>query len=195
MVFVVIDGLDASGKSTQARRLRDALKKRGKSVYLRVHPSDDGWAGVWTRRFLLSEGRGAHFASAFLYVLDIVQSAIRCPWRLYDYIVFVRYLMGTAYLPPPMHRIAYHFFAVLLPRPGFRIFLDVDPEEAHRRIVESRREREMFESLEQLREVRGKALSLALMNGWTIVDANRSEEEVEAQIWESLHERDRSLGI
>jgi thymidylate kinase len=94
-----------------------------------------------------------------------------------------------------MHMIAYHFFAILLPSPGFRFFLDVDPEEAHRRIVESRRESEMFESLEQLREVRVKALSLALMNGWRIIDANKSEEEVEAQIWESIHGQDRSLGI
>ena len=186
MVFVVIDGLDASGKSTQAERLRDYLERLGKSVYVRIHPSDDSWAGVGTRRFLLSEGRGAHFAAAILYVLDVMRSTIRCPWWLYDYVVFVRYLMGTAYLPPPLHRIAYHFFAALLPRPGFRFFLDVEPEEAHRRIVESRSQLEMFESLEQLREVRWKALSLALMNGWTIIDANRSEEEVEAQIWERL---------
>jgi dTMP kinase len=186
MVFVVIDGLDASGKSTQAQRLRDVLTKQGKSVYVRVHPSDDCWAGVGTRRFLLMEGRGAHFAAAILYVLDVMQSTIRCPWWLYDYIVFVRYLMGTAYLPSPLHMIAYHFFAALLPRPGYRFFLNVDPEEAHRRIVESRRRTEMFESLEQLRKVREKALSLARVGGWIIVDANQPEEIVGARLRECL---------
>ncbi len=192
MVFVVIDGLDASGKSTQAERLRDHLERRGKSVYVRIHPSDDSWAGVGTRRFLLSEGRGAHFAAAILYVLDVVRSTMRCPWWLYDYVVFVRYLMGTAYIPPPLHRIAYHFFAALLPSPGFRFFLDVDPEEAHRRIVESRSRMEMFESLEQLRKVREKALYLARIDSWIIVDANQPEEVVEAQLRERLCEEDRA---
>lgn len=90
--------------------------------------------------------------------------------------------MGTAYLPSPLHRIAYYFFADLLQSPRFMFFLDVDPEEARRRIVESRSALEMFESLEQLRKVGAKALSLAQMNGWTIIDANRSEEDVERQV-------------
>jgi thymidylate kinase len=45
----------------------------------------------------------------------------------------------------------------------------------------------MFESLELLRKVRDRALSLARMDGWTIVDANRSEEDVETQIQMCLH--------
>jgi dTMP kinase len=187
LVFVVLDGLDASGKSTQAGRLRRRLAGRGKTVYVRIHPSVDCWAGVRTRRFLQSEGRSAHFASAIFYILDVLRSVVRCPWWLYDYVVFVRYLMGTAYLPDPLNRIAYSFFAAILPRPRYKLFLDVDPEEAHRRIVENRSEREMFESLEQLRKVGGRALSLARVFGWTIIDANKPEDEVERQIHSALH--------
>ena len=182
MVFVVLDGLDASGKSTQADRLRRRLSGRGKTVYVRIHPSEDCWAGVMTRRFLQSEGRSAHFASAIFYILDIFRSVVRCSWWLYDYVVFVRYLMGTAYLPEPLNRIAYNFFAAILPRSRHKLFLDVEPEEAHRRIIENRSKREMFESLEQLRKVGTRALSLAQVFGWTIIDANRPEEEVERQI-------------
>ena len=182
MVFVVLDGLDASGKSTQAGKLRRHLAGRGKTVYVRIHPSDDCWAGVMTRRFLQSEGRGAHFASAIFYIIDVLRSVVRCPWWLYDYVVFVRYLMGTAYLPDPLNRIAYSFFAAILPRPIHKFFLDVEPQEARRRIVENRSDKEMFESLEQLKKVGGKALSLAQAFGWTIIDANRLEDEVERQI-------------
>lgn len=182
MVFVVLDGLDASGKNTQAMRLRDFLTRRGESVYVRIHPSDDNWAGVRARRFLLSEGRSAHFASAIFYIVDVIRSILRCPWWLYDHVVFVRYLMGTAYLPPPMHRILYHFFAATLPRPSHKFYLDVDPEEAHRRILEDRSELEMFESLEQLRKVGANALYLARMNGWAIIDGNRSRDDVEGRI-------------
>lgn len=182
MVFIVLDGLDASGKSTQAGRLKRFLTRRGSSVYVRIHPSDDSWVGIRTRKFLLGEGRSAHFASAMFYIADILRSIIRCPWWIYDYVIFVRYLMGTAYLPPPLHRIAYQFFAAFLPRPRFKFYLDVDADEAHRRIVESREKREMFESLLQLMKIGGRALSLARIFRWTIIDANRPEDEVERNI-------------
>ncbi len=186
MVFIVLDGLDASGKSTQALRLRAFLAGQGRSVYMRIHPSGDSWAGALTRRFLQSEGRSAHFASAIFYILDVVGSIIRTPWRLYDYVVFVRYLMGTAYLPPPLNRVAYVFFATILPRPRFKFFLDVEPEEARRRIVEGRSELEMFESLEQLRKIGGRALSLARGFRWTIIDGNSPEDDVEVRIREHI---------
>jgi thymidylate kinase len=61
-------------------------------------------------------------------------------------------------------------------------FLDVSPEEACRRIREARREQEMFEDITELRRVRVKALSLALVGKWTIVDAGKPVEEVEREI-------------
>jgi len=177
-VFIVLDGLDASGKSTQALRLRDHLLCRGLSVHLRFHPSDDNPFGVRARRFLLARGKSAHFASAIFYIVDVIRSILLCPWWSVDCILFVRYLMGTAYLPQPLDRFAYQLFASILPRPTCKFFLDVEPEEANRRISENRKDREMFESLEQLRKVNEKALSLARVYRWTIVDANRPEDEV-----------------
>jgi dTMP kinase len=186
VVFIVIDGLDASGKTTQAERLGDRLRRRGLTVFTRFHPSDDRWVGMMARRFLLAEGRSAHFCSAIFYILDVFSSVLRTPWRLYDYVIYVRYLMGTAYLPPPLHVFAHHFFATLLPRPRHTFFLRVDPREAHRRIAQNRHRQEMFESLAQLEKINVRALSLARINGWTMVDANRPEEEVERQIQAGL---------
>lgn len=186
MVFMVFDGLDGSGKTTQAERLGDSLRKRGLTVFTRFHPSDDCWAGIRARRFLLAEGKGAHFCAAIFYVLDVLNSVLHTPWRLYDHVIYVRYLMGTAYLPPPLHIIAHRFFAILLPKPRHTFFLRVNPVEAHRRITVNRHEREMFESLDQLEKINVRALSLAWANGWTIVDANGPEEEVEKQIQAEL---------
>jgi dTMP kinase len=186
LVFVVIEGLDASGKSTQALRLRERLEGRGLTVYTRFHPAGDNWAGARARRFLLAEGRSAHFASAMFYIVDVLRSVILTPWRGYDYVVYVRYLMGAAYLPPPLGRFAYHFFAALLPKPRETVFLEVDPGEAHRRIVEGRSRREMFESPEQLEKISSRALALARSNGWAIVDGAGSEEVVGERIWAEL---------
>jgi len=182
LVFIVIDGLDGSGKSTHALSLSSLLEKRGKSVLLRFHPSGDNYFGVKTKQFLYLRGRGAHFASAFFYTLDVVRSILLYSWRRYDYIVFVRYLMGTAYLPSPLHLIAYHFFASTVPTSDFMFFLDVKPEEAYRRIQRARERQEMFESLEELERVRQKALALAKMTRWIILDTNKPIAEVQAKI-------------
>lgn len=186
LVFIVIDGLDASGKSTQAFKLYNFLKNRGKAIYLRFHPSNDNFFGVKAKQFLYLKGKSAHFAAAFFYMLDVIRSILFYSWRKYDYVVFVRYLMGTAYLPSPLDRIAYHFFASVVPTSNLMFFLDVNPEEAYRRIQQERKRREMFESLEELKWIRHKALSLALIGNWTVIDANKPVKDVEKEIRKSL---------
>ena len=186
LVFIVIDGLDASGKSTQAFKLYNFLKNHGKTVYLRFHPSNDNFFGVKAKQFLYSKGKSAHFATAFFYMLDVIRSIMLYSWRKYDYVIFVRYLMGTAYLPSPLHRIAYHFFASLVPTSNLMFFLDVNPEEAYRRIQQERKKREMFESLEELKRIRRKALSLASIDKWTIINTNKPVKSIEKEIRKSL---------
>ncbi len=189
LVFIVIDGLDASGKSTQALRLCNFLKNHGNTVFLRFHPSNDNFFGVKAKGFLYLEGKSAHFAAAFFYMLDVIRSILLYSWRRYDYVIFVRYLMGTAYLPSPLHRIGYHFFASIVPTSILMFFLDVNSEEAYRRIRQTRNKREMFESLEELERTRRKALSLALIGKWTIINANKSVKDVEKEIRESFAAR------
>ncbi len=186
MVFVVIDGLDASGKSSQASILGEFLRNQGKTVYLRFHPSADNTFGTRARQFLYSKGKSAHFAAALFYMIDVIRSITLYSWRRYDYLVFVRYLMGTAYLPVPLDRIAYHFFAKVVPTSNQMFFLDVSPTEATRRLRETRERLEMFENLEELEQTRRKAILLASIGGWTIIDANEPMENVQEIIRKSL---------
>jgi dTMP kinase len=186
LVLVIIDGLDASGKDTQANILVRSLQDRRKSVFLRIHPTADNLFGTKAKQFLYLRGKGAHFASALFYMLDVLRSVMLFSWRNYDYVVFVRYLMGTAYLPPPMHVAAYRFFALVVPTSEFMFFLDVSPEEAEKRIRQVRRKVEMFENLAELKRIRLKALSLASAGGWRVLDANKPERDVARIIVEIL---------
>ena len=186
MQFIVIDGLDASGKDTQAFRLSSFLKNNNKEVFLRIHPAGDNFFGVNAKRFLLSKGKSAHFASAIFYMMDVIRSILYYAWRKYDYIVFVRYLMGTAYLPSPIHKIAYWFFGCIVTKSNTMFFLDITPEEAYRRIRLRHEIHEMFESLGELRKVRAKALYLTLADNWVIINADRSTEQVELEIRQHL---------
>ena len=54
--FIVIEGLDGSGKSTQIDLLAKALKDRGEAVYATAEPSE-GYIGRYLRA-ILSESVG-----------------------------------------------------------------------------------------------------------------------------------------
>jgi len=177
MTLIIIDGLDGSGKSTQANFLATYLKDENKSVLLRVHPEKDNYFGLKARQFLCSRGKNAHFASAFFYMLDVINSIIRYSWRQEDYIIFVRYLIGTAYLPAPLHSIGYCFFRLIVPKAEIMFFLDVTPKQAYYRI-KVRDRKEMFEDEKKLVEVRLKAHSLLQKGNWIIVDSNKPAKEV-----------------
>jgi dTMP kinase len=180
-VLVVIDGLDGSGKTTQAHLICGRLTRGGKSFIVRAHPSKDNFFGRMGRGYLLLEGKRARAVASLFYLADVVRSILLYRWRRVDYVVFVRYLMGTAYLPAPLHRIAYLFFYRVVPTSRHMYFIDVSPEEAYRRL-EFRANKEMFESLEKLTEVRGKAVGLALSGGWTVIDGNRPLRAINEQL-------------
>jgi len=181
-MFIVIDGLDGSGKSTQAEMLCSHIEELGMTYAMRSHPSDDNYLGRQGREYLLREGSWARIMASAFYMLDVIRSVLIYRWSKVDYVVFVRYLMGTAYLPSPLHRVAYLVFKVTMPNGDHMFFVDVTPEEAHRRIEENRDEKEMFESLERLTKVRGRVLELAQRREWTIIDGNQFLEAIQSEI-------------
>lgn len=186
MQFIVIDGLDASGKSTQAKLLFSLLKKRGWTVFLRIHPCNDNFFGIRAKHFLKQKGKSAHLNAAFFYMCDVIRSIIIYSWRRYDCIIFVRYLMGTAYLPKPADRVAYRFFATIVPTSRYMFFLDARPAEAYKRAGKRGEQLEMFESLEELEKIRQKALALALEDSWIIVEADRTIKQVQEEILRNI---------
>jgi dTMP kinase len=181
-MLVVIDGLDASGKSTQAEMLAEHLRRMGKTYVLRSHPSEDNFFGVKGREYLFVEGKKAHIAASLFYLADVIRSITLYAWRRVDYVIFVRYLMGTAYLPAPTHKLAYNFFAKIVPTRGNLIYLNVSPDEAFRRVINNRVKTERFETIDELSKTSDKALDLVVDGKWVIVNGNRSVPEIHEDI-------------
>jgi dTMP kinase len=115
-------------------------------------------------------------------MVDVVRSVMLYSWRRVDYTIFVRYFMGTAYLPKPLHVLGYNFFTKVLPKSRHMYFLDVTPQEAAKRIKETRTEMEMFESYAALKKVRGKALELTRFDNWTVIDGDKATQYIAAQM-------------
>lgn len=178
--FIVIDGLDASGKDTHAGIILRKCEEKGERVIVRSHPCGDNWFGKMAKKALLAGGKSDRIKASFFYALDVIRSLFKYYNRKCDTLIMVRYLMGTAYLPSSLDILAYKFFKALLPTSRFMFFLDVSPGECLKRI-KGRNVREMFETREEIVKVRKKALKLA-GDGWYVLNADLPMEKVAVEI-------------
>ena len=181
MKFIVIDGLDGSGKDTQVELLAKYYRNQGKNVVVRSHPCDDNRYGRKSRQALLGKGKINHIKATIYFGLDAIRSV-----RKYshddsiDVLIFSRYILAVMYLPSVVNTITYKLVCFLLPTSDTMFFLDVDPEESLRRIGSRDEEIEMFENIESL--TKNRENSKKFTYNWNVIDGNQSIEEINRQI-------------
>jgi dTMP kinase len=166
--LIAVDGLDGCGKDTHALRMKAALEQAGAIVILMGHPSER-FFGRMSKGALRRSGPIAMVAATAFYTLDVLSSVKRLRRTDDETVIFVRYLLGTAYLPRSFARYAYSFFRRLLPFPDLALFIDIKPSVAVRRIELRDSAREMFETEERLAKAREIVLTL-LADEWEVVD-------------------------
>lgn len=188
MRFIVLDGLDGCGKDTQAKNLAQYFANKKQSVILRSHPAEDNLFGRKARKYLQFAGRKAHLLAAVFYTIDVLRSLLYYYRPSRARIIFVRYLMGTAYLPTILVNPFYSFFSSLLPTANCSILIDIQPSIARQRILQRGEDEEMFESKQKLTKMRRKMCHLAKTHRWGIVDGNESPKKTWDQIEAHLKE-------
>jgi len=188
MKLIIVDGLDGVGKDTQAKLIKERYEKLGKKVVVRSHPSSDNFFGRKAKKALLGTGKINKTKASVFYMFDVLRSV-----RLYyhkgdaDVLIMVRYLVGTAYLPKRLAKIAYSFFLGFVPTSEYMFFLDAEPKIILKRITD-REEKEMFETMDALVKVRNKALFL--VKNWHIIDTSGSVKDTFLKIEEILKKLD-----
>lgn len=166
--FIAVDGLDGCGKDTHALRILHLLEDRGDGAIIISHPSTRRF-GRLAKKSLQGKGKMARLGATLFYIADVLVSVRWLKRQKSGTVIFVRYLMGAAYLPKSLAPVGYGFFRKLLRFPDLAIFIDIEPEVALRRIQARDHTREMFEDLEKLRSVREVAKSL-LADEWVVID-------------------------
>lgn len=164
----MVDGLDGCGKDTHAQRIRKLLEGQGDKVEIVSHPSGRLF-GRLSKHFLEGSGPVARMFATVFFTADVLVSVAWLKRNEQSTVIFVRYLLGTAYLPTSLAPYAYEFFRNLLPFPDLALFIDIDPEVARRRIASRGHKPEMFETLEKLAAVRKVARSL-VAEEWVMID-------------------------
>jgi len=181
MKFIVVDGLDGSGKDTQIDLIADVYRKKGKNVVVRSHPCSDNKYGQKSKSALLKKGKINHLKATIYFGLDAIRSV-----RKYshddsiDVLIFSRYILAVMYLPDIVDVIVYRIVCFVLPTSDCMFFLDVSPEESLRRIGSRNDDEEMFENIDSLRKAREKSKKVTY--NWNIVDGDKSVEEISQEI-------------
>jgi len=176
-VFIAVEGIDGSGKTTVIAEVAKALPR----VYVTREPSG-GPIGRLLKEWALRGGTADPHVDALLFAADRVEHYKREiePRLREGYIVITeRYVESSiAYQGAAMVPIEYILYInSVVPRPHLTIILDVDPAEAVRRI-KARGRLEKFEDVEFLRRVREIYLARARAEGYPVIDAGRPAGEV-----------------
>jgi dTMP kinase len=183
-MLIAFEGLDQSGKETQARYLRARLQQDGRVVRAASFPDYHTPIGREIERALAGEREFGPEVMQLLYVANRFEHKPRLEsWlRAGEIVVCDRYRASSvAYgeamgLDPEWLELIQQ----QLPTATLTILLDIAPETAVQR---KKTGRDRFErDLALLGRVRASYLRQATRAGWAIVDAEQSKDDVSAAV-------------
>ncbi|PID44610.1 MAG: dTMP kinase [Proteobacteria bacterium] len=185
-IFIVFEGIDGTGKSTQLKRLKTFLEKEGYDVISTCEPTD-GPFGQKIRALYKNRASLSPAEELDLFISDRkdhVDQLISPALANGKIVLCDRYFLSTAAYQgaagiDPDKIFAAHAFA---PIPDLALILETGAEESIRRITETRGDRlNDFEQLPSLKKVDALFKSMNF-DYITRVNGNQSIAEVERQI-------------
>ncbi len=189
--FIVFEGLDGAGTTTQARLLSEAMQKRSLSTHLTCEPTDHE-IGKLIRRVLSGETKITRKALAMLYAADrddhiFGKDGIKAQLVDNDYVISDRYLFSSeAYqsIDTPFEEVAE--LNKRFPMPQYLIYIDTPVDHCMKRIESSRNSKDIFEHTQfQLSVYENYNTALSnLCDGIKLIriDGTLSIEEIHMQI-------------
>ena len=187
--FIAIDGLDGSGKDTQARKIKEKYEQEG-TVVIRSHPTSDNFFGRHSKSALEKKGKLNKIIATLCYGADAIRSVIKY-YGKYDTVIFVRYTLAVSYLSKAISVPVYKLVCVLLPVSEYFFYLDVSPKELVRRVKSRNEKEEMFENYDDFVKVR--KMAEPVLYNWNVIPADDSPDEIFSRIEAILDELDKKL--
>ena len=190
-MLIAFEGLDQSGKETQARRSRDRLRAAGHKARLVSFPDYGTSIGEEIARALSGE---REYGADVMQLLYIANRYERRPdidrWQAAGITLLCdRYVASSlAYGEAQGLDVAWLVdMQKFLPQPDFTVFLDIAPETALERKSVGRDRYERDRALQVA--VRESYLRQSAQSGWVRVDGERPADAVEAAVTEILSSR------
>jgi len=183
-VFICVEGIDGSGKTTQAHILVEALKKEGFEAVYTTEPSNGVFGKMLRKHILEGTRRVPVVVEAVLFSVDRfdhIESEVKPLLKRGKIVVSDRYVYSS---------IAYQGASSLSQKwlkeinkraikPDLSIFIDVPPEIVIGRI---NRQRSVMETLQTQKRVREAYLKLVEEEDLLVIDGALSKKEVAERI-------------
>ena len=190
-LFIAFEGIDGCGKSTQVKLLTKHLQDSGHRVYETFEPTDSE-IGLMIRKIFRHDIEADHRTIAALFIADRIhhvtnkQNGIIKKLNEGYTVICDRYCLSS-YAYQGIHVpidwvIKANSISTDLLRPDLNIYIDITPEQSMQRLHQGRENLEMYETIENLTQVRNMyelvIEKLKNTENIFITDGNRSEAEV-----------------
>lgn len=200
--FIVVEGLDGSGKSTQIKMLKEYLKSKGEKVYMTAEPSE-GRIGKTLREMLSEDIPTDMYFQAGMFLADRIdhctnpENGIKKMLEEGYTVISDRYYYSTFAYQGTKSDMDYimkiNLDCPAILRPDVCIFLDLNPEICKGRIDTNRGKTEMYEkNIEVMKSIRKNFLdvlnSLNDRENIKIINAEGSIEDIQKAIREAVEE-------
>lgn len=178
-LFIALEGIDGSGKSTQVKLLKQRLEDAGMKVYTTCEPTE-GPVGKMIRDIFNHRMEADHRTIAALFVADRLEHILNKTDGMlkmldegYTVITDRYYLSSYAYQSSFAGLdwvIRANSLSAGLLRPDLNVYIDISPEESMARLQKSRTSIELYETLENLQQVRN--------NYFEVMELLKSQENI-----------------
>jgi len=195
-IFIALEGIDGSGKSSQAKQLAATLASNGYKVYATFEPTNE-YIGSIIRNILRGNIKADEKVIAGLFVADRLDHLLNENYGIVrklqegytvvtDRYYFSSYAYHGTHIDMDWVIDANRMSASIL-RPDINIFIDVPPEVSMQRISAARQGTELYETLDNLKNVRAKYMEafdkLGHEENICIIEGNRGFDEIAADIY------------
>lgn len=197
--FIVFEGIDGSGKSTQIELLTNRLNKERIFCYTTMEPTNSP-IGSLIHQIMTGRVKTDNRVIAGLFVADrldhllnevdgIVSKINEGTTVISDRYYFSSYAYHSVDMPMEWVIHANEQSSLIL-KPTITIFIDVDPNTAIERIAKNRFHQELFEKKSRLVKVRDNYLKafelLKKEEKYAIIDGNQTQEEIAEKVWDTV---------
>ena len=207
-LFIAFEGIDGSGKSTQVKLLTEKLEKAGIKVYTTCEPTDSP-IGKIIRDIFSHKMEADHRTIAGLFVADRLDHLLNKTNGIlkkleegYTVITDRYYFSSYAYQSTHMDLdwvIKANSLSANLLRPDLNIYIDISPELSIERLNKGRSTIELYETLENLQNVRNKYFEVMdlLKNEEKVLitNGNSSPEIISNEIWGKIENQFEGLQV